>query len=88
MHILVSYDISIKNNGQKRLNKIYKICKKYGNKIQKSVFICDLKNKELNLFKKQIYNILDRELDSCFFIITKEYFHIGNKIKIHSDNII
>ena len=38
MYIVLVYDISKTDNGQKRWSRIFKICKKYLTHIQNSVF--------------------------------------------------
>ena len=41
MLILVSYDVSTETRaGQKRLRRVAKVCERYGQRVQKSVFEC------------------------------------------------
>lgn len=42
MYVILVYDIKTDENGQKVLNKTFKICKKYLSHIQNSVFEGDL----------------------------------------------
>lgn len=41
MFVIVSYDVSTEDpNGQRRLRRVAKVCKDYGQRVQYSVFEC------------------------------------------------
>ncbi|MDG3002832.1 CRISPR-associated endonuclease Cas2 [Paludisphaera mucosa] len=43
MHILVCYDVStITPDGRRRLRKVARLCKDYGQRVQQSVFECNV----------------------------------------------
>ena len=47
MYIILVYDISIEGNGQKRWNRVFKICKQYLTHIQNSVFEGEIDNSKI-----------------------------------------
>ena len=50
---LVCYDIA----DDKRLRKIFKLCRNWGNHVQFSVFECDLTPKERKRYAKRLYSV-------------------------------
>ena len=43
MHILVAYDVSTETAaGKRRLRRVAKVCQNFGQRVQKSVFECDV----------------------------------------------
>lgn len=59
MYIIVVYDI-----GEKRVGKMLKLCRKYLNWIQNSVFEGELSEVKLLELKQQAMKIMDEESDS------------------------
>lgn len=52
MLILVSYDVSTETaEGRKRLRRVAKVCKNYGQRVQKSVFECKVDAATYELLK-------------------------------------
>lgn len=48
MYILITYDVeTTTTEGQRRLTKVAKCCKNYGQRVQNSVFECLLTEKDL-----------------------------------------
>lgn len=64
MYIILVYDISNENNGQRRWNRVFKICKQYLNHIQNSVFEGEILESDLFKLKKKIQKELDEAIDS------------------------
>jgi CRISPR-associated protein Cas2 len=60
MFILISYDIP----SNKRRTKIAKILEDYGERVQYSVFECDLSAKHLARLRKELKAVLNEEEDS------------------------
>ena len=58
------YDISNENNGQRRWNRVFKICKQYLNHIQNSVFEGEILESDLFKLKKKIQKEIDETNDS------------------------
>lgn len=64
MYIILVYDISNENNGQRRWNRVFKICKQYLNHIQNSVFEGEILESDLFKLKKKIKKEIDEKVDS------------------------
>ena len=64
MYLLVTYDVSTETKaGQRRLQKIAKICKGYGQRVQKSVFECNVSDVNYELFKKKLLDLINEKED-------------------------
>lgn len=64
MYIILVYDISNENNGQRRWNRVFKTCKQYLNHIQNSVFEGEILESDLFKLKKKIQKEIDEKIDS------------------------
>ncbi len=65
MYILVTYDVdTTEKAGQKRLRRVAKACLDYGQRVQNSVFECELTEVQLCVLKERIKEIIDNSLDS------------------------
>ena len=68
MYILVTYDVDTTDNGgQRRLHRVAKACLDYGQRVQNSVFECELTEVQLCVLKDRIKEIIDNSLDSIRF---------------------
>lgn len=64
MH-LITYDVNTTTKeGKKRLQKIAKECCNYGQRVQNSVFECDLSNEQYLIVKSKLLKIINTEEDS------------------------
>ncbi len=85
MYILITYDINVTSvKGTSRLRKVAKICVNYGQRVQNSVFECSLTEAELLKLKKQLLDVIDKDIDSLRFYrlgdnYDKKVQHIGAK---------
>ena len=85
MMVLVSYDVSTTDaNGAKRLRQVSKICQKYGQRVQYSVFECILDPAQWAVLKAKLISIIDPERDSLRFYFLgsnwkRRIEHIGAK---------
>ena len=74
MLVLITYDVNTETSeGRKRLTKIAKICCNYGQRVQNSVFECDLDASQMVIVKSQLLSIINGEKDSIRF------YNLGNK---------
>ena len=74
MYVLITYDVNtVDPAGAKRLRKVAKICKDYGQRVQNSVFECLVEPETYTEMKDKILTTIDEESDSIRF------YHIGNK---------
>ncbi len=85
MNILLSYDINTKTRkGRWRLNKIAKICLDYGQRVQNSVYECEINSEQLLKLKERIKEIYNKDEDSIrIYKLGKDYqksvIHYGIK---------
>lgn len=68
MHILVTYDVDTTGkSGQSRLRRVAKACVDYGQRVQNSVFECELTEVQYCILKERIQEIIDKDTDSVRF---------------------
>ncbi|MEI6141950.1 MAG: CRISPR-associated endonuclease Cas2 [Mariniphaga sp.] len=67
MYIIAVYDI-----GEKRVGKMLKLCRKYLNWIQNSVFEGEITEVKLEELKIRAASIMDEETDSLIFFKTRQ----------------
>ena len=73
---LVCYDIA----DDKRLRKVFKVCRNYGEHIQFSVFECDLGAPEKVRFESELKNIIDHTKDQVLFVLLGPAEGRGNRV--------
>ena len=65
MYILITYDVNTETSeGRRRLYKVAKLCKDYGQRVQNSVFECVLTETQLTELKHKIELVIDSIQDS------------------------
>jgi len=65
MMILITYDVSTETRaGRKRLRRVAKTCLNYGQRVQKSVFECQVNSMEMAQLKNQLLQEIDEAEDS------------------------
>ncbi|MEJ7553553.1 MAG: CRISPR-associated endonuclease Cas2 [Aquificaceae bacterium] len=70
MWIILVYDISTESReGQKRLNKVRKIAKRYINHVQKSVFEGNITKSKLERLKSELLQVINKKEDSLIIYI-------------------
>ena len=68
MYILVTYDVDTINEiGQRRLRRVARICKDYGQRVQNSVFECEVTEAQYVKLKDALSAVMDKSLDSIRF---------------------
>jgi len=67
MYVIAVYDV-----GQKRVGKMLKLCRKYLNWIQNSVFEGEISEVRLIELKQKATNIMDEETDSLIIFKTRQ----------------
>lgn len=77
MYILVAYDVdTTTKEGARRLRHVAKACVNYGQRVQNSVFECELSEVQLCLLKDIINNIIDAKKDSVrIYYLSKNFAH-------------
>ena len=85
MMVLVSYDVStIDNAGKRRLRRAAKACLDYGQRVQNSVFECDVDPAQWAALKARLVDLIDATSDSLrFYYLGSEWQrkveHVGAK---------
>ena len=90
MLVLISYDVSIENKGQKRLRRVAKTCQNYGQRVQYSVFECVVDPAQWTDLRQKLIDEIDPELDSLRFYFLgsnwkRRIEHVGAKESIDFD---
>jgi CRISPR-associated protein Cas2 len=68
MMILVTYDVSTETpQGQRRLRRVAKVCKNYGQRVQKSVFECKVDQAGFEGLQRQLRKEIDEQEDNLRF---------------------
>ena len=76
MMILITYDVNTeKSEGQRRLRKVARLCEKYGQRVQNSVFECLLDASQYIFVKNELSHLIDYNEDSLRF------YRLGNDYK-------
>lgn len=76
MLVLICYDVNTETkDGRSRLRKIAKACVNYGQRVQNSVFECQIDEANFRLIQEKMLQIIDHDLDSLRF------YRLGNNYK-------
>jgi CRISPR-associated protein Cas2 len=82
MMVLVSYDVHTTGlSGQRRLRHVAKACKDFGQRVQYSVFECNVDPAQWTVLKQRLIKAINIETDSLRF-----YF-MGSNWKQHVEHI-
>ena len=74
MLVLITYDVNTETpEGRRRLRQVAKQCVNYGQRVQNSVFECELDAGQLRLVQHLLEGIIDPDTDSLRF------YNLGNK---------
>ena len=73
MLVLITYDVNTEDAaGRRRLRKVAKECVNCGQRVQNSVFECNLDSAKLKLVKHKLEKLIDSERDSL------RIYNLGN----------
>lgn len=68
MQLLVTYDVATSTEGgQRRLRRVARVCLDYGQRVQNSVFECDIDPAQFVELKNRLLEIVDIDHDSLRF---------------------
>ncbi len=84
MMVLVSYDVAQDNGGARRLRRVARACKDYGQRVQYSVFECLVDPAQWEMLRQRLIDEVDIKLDSLRFYFLganwrRRVEHIGAK---------
>lgn len=90
MFVLVSYDVASEGNGQRRLRRVARACKDYGQRVQYSVFECIVDPAQWAVLRNRLIDEIDPEKDSLRFYFLGSNWkhrveHIGAKKSLDQD---
>lgn len=81
MYILVTYDVDTADKaGERRLRCVAKACMDYGQRVQNSVFECEVTEAQYCILKERIRNIIDDSRDNIRFY----FLHKNEQRRIES----
>ena len=79
MLVIVSYDVStLTKEGRKRLRHVARICQSYGQRVQNSVFECELDHSQWVKVKAELLNEINLQEDSLRIYLLGTHWH-GHK---------
>jgi len=82
MLVLITYDVNTESEGgKKRLRNVSKQCVNYGQRVQNSVFECQLDAAQCKKVVAILENIIDKSKDSL------RVYYLGNNYKNKVDHI-
>ena len=81
MLVVVSYDVGQDNNGSRRLRRIAKICQNYGQRVQYSVFECNIDPAQWLKLKSKLENEFDPDFDSL------RYYKLGSRYENRVEHV-
>jgi CRISPR-associated protein Cas2 len=84
MMVLVSYDVSMNETGPKRLRRVARACKDYGQRVQFSVFECNVDPAQWTVLRQRLIDEINPGADSLRFYFLgsnwkKRIEHVGAK---------
>lgn len=91
MLVLVSYDVTTADKaGQKRLRKVAKVCKNFGQRVQYSVFECMVDPAQWTVLRQNLVDEIDPQKDSLRFYFLganwkRRVEHVGAKETFDQD---
>lgn len=73
MLIIVTYDVSTESpDGRRRLRRVAKVCESIGQRVQKSVFECQINQMQFEQLERRLLSEIDAQEDSLrFYRITE-----------------
>ena len=76
MLVLISYDVASDDTGHRRLRRVARACKDYGQRVQYSVFECIVDPAQWTMLKNRLISEIDHEKDSLrFYYLGSNYKH-------------
>ncbi|GBC63958.1 CRISPR-associated endonuclease Cas2 [Desulfonema ishimotonii] len=94
MFVLVSYDVATSDDGgQRRLRRVAKACKDYGQRVQYSVFECIVDPAQWAVLRQRLIDEIDPGRDSLRFYFLgsnwrRRVEHVGAKPAIDQEGLL
>lgn len=87
MYVVLVYDVSKDENGQKRWSHIFKICKKYLSHIQNSVFEGEISVVQLTKMKQELEPYINGRLDSVVIFKSRQQKWLDKELWGQQDDL-
>lgn len=87
MYVVLVYDVSKDENGQKRWSHIFKICKKYLSHIQNSVFEGEISVVQLTKMKQELEPYINSRLDSVVIFKSRQQKWLDKELWGRQDDL-
>ncbi len=81
MFVIVSYDVSTEDGGQRRLRRVARACQDYGQRVQYSVFECMVNPAQWTFLRERLVSEIDPERDSLRF------YYLGSNWKRRVEHV-
>lgn len=94
MFVLITYDVKISDpGGAKRLRRLAKVCKDYGQRVQYSVFECIVDPAQWTKLRQRLIDEIEEDVDSLRFYFLganwkRRVEHIGAKPSIDQEGLL
>ena len=94
MFVLVSYDVSTMDKaGRRRLRRVAKTCKDYGQRVQFSVFECIVDPAQWAVMRQQLVDEINPKTDSLRFYFLgsnwqRRVEHVGAKEGVEQEGLL
>ena len=83
MLVVVTYDVSTETSaGRRRLRRVAKVCESMGQRVQKSVFECQVNNMEMEDLERRLLAEIDETEDNLRFYRISESAQLLSLIHI------
>lgn len=87
MRVVLVYDINTEDKeGQKRLNRVRMIARKYLQHVQKSVFEGSITISKLERLKREMLRVIDMEKDSLIIYIFDDFANYTREILCNGED--
>ena len=81
MFVIVSYDVSTEDGGQRRLRRVARACQDYGQSVQYSIFECMVNPAQWTFLRERLVSEIDPEKDSLRF------YYLGSNWKRRVEHV-
>ena len=94
MLVLITYDVAVElPGGAKRLRRVAKICQNHGQRVQYSVFECEVNPARWTVMRTRLIEAIDPETDSLrFYFLGREWRrrveHVGARPSEDPDSLL
>ncbi len=94
MFVLVTYDVKTSDpGGKRRLRRVAKVCKDYGQRVQFSVFECIVDPAQWTVLRQRLIGEIEEESDSLRFYFLgsnwkRRVEHVGAKPSLDQEGLL